>query len=112
MNFVAHLDHTKIANGHALNLKYTPSSNRELTIEKFAQSVEAYMKMGGLQVQFNIIDRTTLEDAREHPENYPDLLVRVSGYTAYFKDLNPTMQGEIITRAEYNLETGREVIYS
>ena len=112
MNFVAHLDHTKIANGHALNLKYTPSSNRELTIEKFAQSVEAYMKMGGLQVQFNIIDRAALEDAREHPENHPDLLVRVSGYTAYFKDLNPTMQGEIITRAEYNLETGREVIYS
>jgi len=64
LNFVAHLDHTKIANGHALNLKYTPSPNRELTITKFAQSVEAYMKMGGLQVQFNIIDRATLEDAR------------------------------------------------
>ncbi len=112
MNFVAHLDHTKIANGHALNLKYTPSPDLDMTITKLAQSVEAYMKMGGLQVQFNIIDRATLEDAREHPEKYPDLLVRVSGYTAYFKDLNPIMQGEIITRAEYNLETGREVIYS
>jgi len=111
LNFVAHLDHTKIANGHALNLKYTPSPNRQLTITKFAQSVEAYMKMGGLQVQFNIIDRATLEDAKENPTNYPDLLVRVSGYTAYFTDLNPAMQGEIITRAEYNLETGREVIY-
>ncbi|MDY6911921.1 MAG: pyruvate formate lyase family protein, partial [Chloroflexota bacterium] len=61
LNFVAKLDHTRIANGHALNLKYTPSSNRELTITKFAQSVEAYMLMGGLQVQFNIIDRATLE---------------------------------------------------
>jgi len=111
LNFVAHLDHTKIANGHALNLKYTPSPNRELTITKFAQSVEAYMKMGGLQVQFNIIDRATLEDAKKNPANYRDLLVRVSGYTAYFTDLNSTMQDEIITRAEYNLETGREVIY-
>ena len=111
LNFVAHLDHTKIANGHALNLKYTPSLNRKLMITKFAQSVEAYMKMGGLQVQFNIIDRATLEDAKKNPAKYPDLLVRVSGYTAYFKDLNPTMQGEIITRAEYNLETGKEVIY-
>lgn len=111
LNFVAHLDHTKIANGHALNLKYTPSPNRELTITKFAQSVQAYMKMGGLQVQFNIIDRATLEDAKKNPANYPDLLVRVSGYTAYFTDLNSTMQDEIITRAEYNLETGREVIY-
>ena len=111
LNFVAHLDHTKVTNGHALNLKYTPSTNRQLTITKFAQSIEAYMKMGGLQVQFNIINRATLEDAKENPANYPDLLVRVSGYTAYFKDLNPTMQGEIITRAEYNLETGSEVIY-
>lgn len=111
LNFVAYLDHTKIANGHALNLKYTPSPNRELTITKFAQSVESYMKMGGLQVQFNIIDRATLEDARENPARYPDLLVRVSGYTAYFKDLTPAMQSEIITRAEYNLETGREVKY-
>jgi pyruvate-formate lyase len=111
LNFVAHLDHTKIANGHALNLKYTPSPNRELTITKFAQSIESYMKMGGLQVQFNIIDRATLEDARENPAKYPDLLVRVSGYTAYFKDLTPAMQSEIITRAEYNLETGREVEY-
>ena len=103
LNFVAHLDHTKIANGHALNLKYTPSPNRELTITKFAQSVEAYMRMGGLQVQFNIIDRAILEDAMENPDKYPELLVRVSGYTAYFKDLNPTMQYEIITRAEYEL---------
>ncbi|MBT9169119.1 MAG: Choline trimethylamine-lyase [Syntrophomonadaceae bacterium] len=111
LNFVAHLDHTKITNGHALNLKYTPSPNRELMITKFAQTVEAYMKMGGLQVQFNIINRATLEDARRNPAKYPDLLVRVSGYTAYFKDLNPTMQGEIITRAEYDLETGTEAIY-
>lgn len=111
LNFVAHLDHTKIANGHALNLKYTPSSNRELTIGKFAHSVEAFMRMGGLQVQFNIIDRATLEDAKKNPDNYPDLLVRVSGYTAYFRDLVPIMQEEIITRAEYNLETGREIKY-
>jgi formate C-acetyltransferase len=111
LNFVASLDHTRITNGHALNLKYTPSPNRKLTIAKFAQSVDSYMRMGGLQVQFNIIDRATLEDAKENPDRYPDLLVRVSGYTAYFRDLNPTMQGEIITRAEYNLETGREVVY-
>ncbi len=112
LNFVSSLDHTKIANGQALNLKYTPSSNRDLTITKFAQSVESYMKMGGLQVQFNIIDRATLEDARKNSAKYPDLLVRVSGYTAYFRDLNSAMQDEIITRAEYNLETGKEVKYN
>lgn len=100
LNFIAHLDHTKIADGHALNLKYVPSTT---TIENFAHTVEAFFRTGGMQVQFNIIDRQTLEDARVHPEKYPDLLVRVSGYTAYFKDLNPHMQQEIITRAEYDL---------
>jgi len=105
LNFVAHLDHKKIADGHALNLKYTPSTT---TVPKFADTIFAFFKMGGLQVQFNIIDRKTLEDAKKHPERYPDLFVRVSGYSAYFKDLNPQMQEEIITRAEYNLDTGGE----
>jgi len=108
LNFVAHLDHKKIADGHALNLKYTPSTT---TVPKFADTIFAFFKMGGLQVQFNIIDRKTLEDAKKHPERYPDLFVRVSGYSAYFKDLNPQMQEEIITRAEYNLDTGEEVYY-
>lgn len=108
LNFVARLDHTRIADGHALNLKYTPSTT---TMSRFANTVEAFFKMGGLQVQFNIIDRKTLEDARKYPEKYPDLFVRVSGYTAYFKDLNPHMQQEIITRAEYDLATGEEQKY-
>jgi len=106
LNFVAHLDHKKIADGHALNLKYTPSTT---TVPKFANTIFAFFKMGGLQVQFNIIDGKILEDAKKHPERYPDLFVRVSGYSAYFKDLNPHMQEEIITRAEYNLDTGEEV---
>ncbi|MEW5949408.1 MAG: pyruvate formate lyase family protein [Thermodesulfobacteriota bacterium] len=108
LNFVARLDHTKIADGHALNLKYTPSTT---TLSRFADTIEAFFKMGGLQVQFNIIDRKTLEDARKYPEKYPDLFVRVSGYTAYFRDLNPHMQQEIITRAEYDLATGEEQKY-
>ena len=108
LNFVANLDHTNIADGHALNLKYTPSTT---TVPKFADTIEAFFKMGGLQVQFNIIDRKTLEDARKYPERYPDLFVRVSGYSAYFKDLSPHMQQEIITRAQYHLDTGREVPY-
>lgn len=105
LNFVAHLDHTQIADGHAFNLKYSPAT----TTSPFAQTIEAFFKMGGLQVQFNIIDRQTLRDAQQHPENHQDLFVRVSGYSAYFKDLNPQMQQEIITRAEYDLATGKQV---
>jgi formate C-acetyltransferase len=50
--------------------------------------------------------REYLENARQHPDEHPDLLVRVSGYTAYFVDLNPLMQQEIITRTEHDLATG------
>jgi hypothetical protein len=65
-----------------------------------------------LQVQFNIIDLERLKDMMLHPDNYPErLMVRVSGYTAYFQDLNPQMQQEIITRAEYDLVDGYEHRY-
>jgi formate C-acetyltransferase len=96
----------KITNGQALNLKYHPPST---TTSRVADDIEAFFKSGGLQVQFNIIGQETLKRASEHPEDYPDLLVRVSGYTAYFKDLNPTMQKEIIGRAIYDLTDGRQV---
>ncbi len=102
---VGGLDSLCIPGGEALNLKYTSIEN-ETDIEKFADFVETYFRIGGLQVQFNIMSYEMLMDAKKHPEKYPELLVRVSGYSAYFKDLNETMQDELITRTEYNLRTG------
>ncbi len=110
LNFMAHLDQMKIVNSHALNLKYTPSTSAD-TCQRFADTIKAFTKMGGRQVQFNMIDRQALLDAQANPQKFRDLLVRVSGYTAYFVDLNPYMQQEIITRAEYNLNSGQEVRY-
>ena len=110
-NFVGGLDHLKITNGQALNIKYFPSTT---TPGNFASTIEAYFRgnnkklPGGLQVQFNVIDREMLIDMVQHPDNYPPLMVRVSGYTAYFQDLNPQMQQEIIERAEYDLATGQQ----
>jgi pyruvate formate-lyase/glycerol dehydratase family glycyl radical enzyme len=103
LRFVAQLDSCKIKNSHALNLKFTPIADKERMITGLADHVEAYMRMGGLQVQCNLIDRATLEEARANPLKHPHLLVRVSGYTAYFTDLNPHMQEEIISRTEYAL---------
>jgi pyruvate-formate lyase len=103
LHFVANLDHTRITNGQALNLKYTPAT---AAVAKFAPCIEAYFKMGkmgGLQVQSNIVDLNTLRDAQQHPDDHRDLFIRVSGYSAYFIDLSPEMQEEIITRAEYNM---------
>ena len=102
---VGGLDGLCIPMGEALNLKY-PSVKGPDDIKKFAQTVEAYFRSGGLHVQFNILSYHELLDARKHPENYPELLVRVSGYSAYFNSLNEAMKDEIITRTEYDLHRG------
>ncbi len=64
-----------------------------------------------MEIQFNITNREVFEDAVKNPDKYPELLVRVSGYTAYFKDLNPFMQKEIIDRTEYQLKPGKAIPY-
>ena len=117
LNFVAGLDHRKITNGQALNLKYTPGDKATM-LPLFAHTIKAYFGNGGgtdrgatdpVQHHF----RQTLIDAVYHAQKpeYRDLLVRVSGYTAYFKDLNPQMQEEIINRSEYDLGTQLEQKY-
>ena len=64
-----------------------------------------------MEIQFNVASHEDFADAVSHPEKYPELLVRVSGYTAYFKDLSPQMQKEIIDRTEYLLSSGKAVPY-
>jgi pyruvate-formate lyase len=51
-----------------------------------------------MEVQLNVLDPAMLEDAREHPGKYPDLVVRVAGYCAYFDDLPDASKAEIIKR--------------
>ncbi|MEG1179192.1 MAG: glycine radical domain-containing protein, partial [Oscillospiraceae bacterium] len=55
------------------------------------------------QIQFNVVDNSVYKDAMEHPENYKDLMVRVSGYSALFTSLAPDCQMDVIRRAEIDL---------
>ena len=118
LNSVAGLPASCLASGVALNLKFTPEDgDKEKMLDNFVASVEGYFddddgkRDGGMEIQFNITNHDTFADAFAHPEKYPELLVRVSGYTAYFKDLNPQMQKEIIDRTEYRLSTGEMIPY-
>lgn len=52
--------------------------------------------------QFNIVDSATLKDAKEHPEDHVDLMVRVAGYCALFSTLMPEAQDAIIARTEHD----------
>jgi pyruvate-formate lyase len=63
--------------------------------------IETYFEKGGLHVQTNIIDRDTLIDAKRHPQKHRELLVRVTGYSAYFVTLSPECQDFIIERATH-----------
>lgn len=57
----------------------------------------------GQQIQFNVVDNAVYKDAMEHPENYRDLMVRVSGYSALFTSLAPDCQMDVINRTEVDL---------
>jgi pyruvate-formate lyase len=106
---VAELGGEKVPGCWALNIKYRPEENVAAMTARFAQTIEAYFRSGGQQVQFNIMTYDMLKNAKLHPQKYPELMVRVSGYSAYFKDLNEMMKDELITRAMYDLTNGRAV---
>ena len=61
------------------------------------------MRKGGMHIQYNILDAETLRKAKDKPEHYKDLIVRVAGYSAYFVLLAPEVQDEIIARTEQTL---------
>ena len=55
-------------------------------------------KLGGMHIQFNLIDPEILLEAQTNPESYKNLIVRVAGYSAYYVDLGKEVQDEIIGR--------------
>jgi len=97
------LDHKKIPNGMALNMKFLPTLfDTPEKREKIANLLDAYLSMGGMEIQFNVVRQEDLIDAQMHPELHQDLIVRVSGYSAYFIDLGKPVQDDIIKRCQFN----------
>lgn len=102
MKSVARLDHSLCYNGTLYNMKFTPDFfATESRRKKFISMVDTYFAMGGFHVQFNVVSRKTLEDAKINPLQHRDLIVRVAGYSAYFIELDPFVQDEVIARTEF-----------
>lgn len=80
-----------------------PSVEGEAGLDKFTDYVEAAMKAGQEQMQFNMIGERVLRDAQKRPEKYPFLSVRISGYSAYFVTLPEFVQEAVISRVEHQL---------
>ncbi len=102
---VAKLKPENMNNNIAFNVKVVPAAQEthQQTVDNIYSYVKAYSDLGGMQMQLNVVSSKTLRDAMEHPENYQNLLVRISGYNAYFVTLNKEMQMELIERAEFSI---------
>jgi formate C-acetyltransferase len=86
-------------NGVNLNLKLAPwLLDGPRGHERLGWLVDGGLAAGCMQMQVNVIHPNVLLDARDNPGKYPGLLVRVSGYSAYFDDLSPEVKQEIIDR--------------
>ena len=87
--------------GTLLNQKFTPAAIAgEKGIDNLAALIRSYFAMNGHHMQFNVIDRQTLIEAQKNPEEYKELIVRVAGYSDYFRNLDKPLQNEIIERTE------------
>ncbi len=102
---VAKMNPLCMDNNIAFNVRLAPSAedSHKKTVDTMFSYVKSYFEQGGMQMQFNIINSDVLKDAMANPENYKNLLVRISGYNAYFIHLSTDMQLEILKRAEFGL---------
>lgn len=90
----------KYHGGSVQNIKFTPTMfNRQRS--KVRSLFETYFDKGGCQLMVTVVDAGVLEDAQLHPEAYPNLIVRVSGFSAIFVNLDKDVQDEVISRELY-----------
>ena len=94
----------RIANGGPLTLELHDTVFRnEEGEKKVAKLVKVFVLLGGHQLQLNSINRERLLDAQAHPEQYPNLIVRVWGWSGYFCELDPEYQNHILSRTEFSV---------
>ena len=91
----------KYHGGSVQNIKFTPRMFNE-DRDKIRILFDTYFKKGGCQLMVTVVDHGVLEDAQKHPEKYPDLIVRVAGYSAVFVNLTRDIQDELLSRMLYD----------
>ncbi len=94
----------KESHASVLNQKFSSAMLGSIeSIDKLVAYTNAFMANGGSHIQYNMVDTNELRDAKIHPENYRDLIVRIGGFSAYFTQLSPDIQDDVINRNEHTL---------
>ena len=87
-----------------MNLKFSPATvSGEAGTQRLMQLVRTWCDLKHWHIQFNILNKDTMLAAQKDPEKYRSLIVRIAGYSAYFVDLSPAQQEEIIARTEQSI---------
>jgi formate C-acetyltransferase len=92
------VDYKLYPNGIAFTLSIDPALASGDDSDTLASLIQSYVKLGGMQIQFNMTSLDDLKSAQKNPDAHRDLLVRVAGYSAYFTDLGQDLQEEVIGR--------------
>lgn len=99
---VSRMKDSYTTNGGLLNMKFLPEFFKtETGMMKFENFLRAFVDLKIPHIQFNVVRREDLLDAKFHPEQHRSLTIRVAGYTAYFVELAGKLQDEIIERTAY-----------
>ena len=99
LNSAARLCQQKMAGTPVLNLKLDVNQ----TAVGLKALVNGYFRQGGMQVQVTCIDQEALLEAQKHPEKYPNLIVRIGGYSEYFNRLSPKLRQTVIDRTVHSI---------
>jgi len=94
-------DFTKVACGTVLNVKLSENTFKSKNIEKLRGLVRVYFERGGQEMQINCVSKSMLEDASINPHDYKDLVVRVSGFSAFYVYLDESVRNDILERTEH-----------
>lgn len=90
--------------GTLMNMKFAPDNMKtDEDLAKLASMIKTYLTHGGKHIQFTVANREEMVDAKVHPDDHPELVVRVAGYSAYFTRLSSGIQQEIIDRTSQTL---------
>ena len=100
LNSVSLPDYTKVACGSVVNQKYSPVMFTDGMRKNLMALIRVYFRQGGQELQINATSREILQKAMDHPEQYRNLVVRVSGFSAFYVTLDRAVQQDILNRTQ------------